>query len=1061
MPVWNPSVVKNDFNIFVSINLYFRLMKLISKVLCLILSWVCLAFIPVAAQPSGGRVTVTGTVVDESSTPVVGAAVFVKDNPSLGGAMTDANGEFSFTVPAGSVIQVSCVGYQNWEKVAAAPERWFITLLEDTQMIEETVVVGYGVQKKESVVGAISQVNSEALVNSGQTNITQAMAGKVSGMYSYQTSGQPGDDDATFYLRGYSSWNGSQPLVMVDGVERSFTDLDPNEVESISVLKDASATAVFGAKGANGVILVTTKRGKLGKPKSHLSLNFGLENPVTLPEVYDAETVLRSYNLAARNDQLFGSQHSEETISNYKNGVNPLRYPDNNWYELMIRDFAPSTNASYSISGGTEKVRYYVNLGYNYEGSIVKNLPGMIKNFSTNRINYRANIDYEVTPTTTVSARFGGYTKVNTRPGVGGTSLFTGIYDASTTQYPAFFPENVLEMYPDTDYPDARGFRRSGSKDVGVYYEHPYNLVARGNYLSYTYYNLNTDLELNQKLDFITKGLSLNGKISYATTYRRTSRNAEMSYPTYSIDWRAVDSGEGNPWISSSAATTVYEEDLFSVSSGSTPANTIYNFYWEASAHYDREFSGHNVSAMALMHQRNYVLMADYPSRNQAYVGRLNYNYKGKYLFETNLGITGSEQFSPKNRYGIFPSVAVGYFISKERFWQEAFPWWSTFKIRYSDGLVGSDAATEKWLYFSSFDRSGNFIKEGKAANETARWEKAHKRNLGFEMGWFKDNLLLNVELFNEDRTDILITPLTTIFVVADYKDINAGAIKKHGLEVELKWRDTTPFGLYYEIGGMLGLNENRITAYEDPAYAPDYQKRVGKAFGSSSIGESLVDDGFFGTIDEKHGYPGGNDNLSQGRGYKFLDYNADGNITNDDRHPIQGSLIPPLTYSGHLAFAFKGFSLDATLMGAKGKYLGIEDVYYIEFYKGDYLLHANSMNYWTPTNPNANHASLSIQNAGIYKFGRTDAIGTNCDILDVLWLNADYLSIKDVRLAYKLRSKSFMKKLGIDGLTVTLTGNNLYTFTKIKDADPEVMDLQDSYYPIMRTFKLGVNLDF
>ena len=241
---------------------------------------------------------------------------------------------------------------------------------------------------------------------------------------------------------------------MVDGVERSFTDLDPNEVESISVLKDASATAVFGAKGANGVILVTTKRGKLGKPKSHLSLNFGLENPVTLPEVYDAETVLRSYNLAARNDQLFGSQHSEETISNYKNGVNPLRYPDNNWYELMIRDFAPSTNASYSISGGTEKVRYYVNLGYNYEGSIVKNLPGMIKNFSTNRINYRANIDYEVTPTTTVSARFGGYTKVNTRPGVSGKSLFTGIYDASTTQYPAFFPENVLEMYPDTDYPD-------------------------------------------------------------------------------------------------------------------------------------------------------------------------------------------------------------------------------------------------------------------------------------------------------------------------------------------------------------------------------------------------------------------------------------------------------------------------------------------------------------------------------------------------------------------------------------------------------------------------------
>ena len=1018
---------------------------------------------PQTPAPSQARkITVSGRAVDQAGEPIIGAAVTVKDNPAFGGSVTDLDGKFSIVAPEGAVLVTSCIGYVPVEFPASTAVK-DIVLNEDTEMIEETVVVGYGIQKKESVVGAIATVNSEALVNSGQTNITQAMAGKVSGLYSFQTSGQPGADDASFVLRGESSWNGSEPLVMVDGVERSFVNLDPNEVESISVLKDASATAVFGAKGANGVILVTTKRGQVGKTKTHLSVNVGMETPTMLPEVYDAETILRSHNLSMKNDGMYGSQHSEELISKYKSGENPIRYPDNNWYDLMLKDFAPSTNVNYGVSGGTEKVRYYVNLGYKYEGSIVKNLPGMNKNFSVNRINYRANIDYDVTKTTTVSARFGGFTKIVTRP-MSASGLFTDMYNGSTIQYPAYFPASVLEQYPDIDYPNASGMRRSdkdGNELGAAYYANPFSAVASGDFSQTINYQLSTDLEVNQKLDFVTKGLSLNGKISYVTDHSRKSREASLSYPTYHIDWAAVDSGTGNPWVRNTTSIYVFEDNLYEVSQSPTPSDIVYNFYWEASARYNRTFGDHDVSALALMHQRNYVTGVDYPSRTQAYVGRVNYAYKGKYLFEGNMGITGSEQFSPKNRYGVFPSLAVGYHLSKEPFFKNAFPWWSNFKIRYSDGLVGSDAATEKWLYYSSWARSNGYVIEGKAANETARWEMAHKRNLGFEFGWFNDNLVMNVDLFNEDRTGILTTPLTTIFVVVDYKDVNSGAIKKHGMEVELKWRNTTDFGLYYEIGGSVALNENRITAYEDAPYAPDYQKRAGKAYGASSIGESLIDSRFFGTIDQKHGYPGANNINPQGRDYMFLDYNADGDINNDDRHPVEGSFVPPVTYTGHIALGWKNLSFDATLMGAHGKYIGMEDVYYIEFYKGDYILHANSMNYWTPTNNNANHASLSALSGAISKFGRTDAIGTNCDIVDVLWQDASFLSIKDVRLAYKLKTGKVCQKLGVQGMSLTLTANNLHTFTRIKDADPEINDLQNSYYPIMRNVKLGVNLDF
>jgi len=311
-------------------------------------------------QTAARTVKIKGAVIDESSKPVAGVAILVKGRPELGGTMTDGKGEFAFSVPSNSTVQFSCIGYKLVEKRADQTLDWLITLPEESVALEGAVVVGYGVQRKESVVGAISQVKSEDLVNTGTTDLRSALAGKVPGLLIYSTNGAPGQSDATLLLRGLSSWNGSNPLVMVDGVERSMNLLSPADIASISILKDASATAVYGAKGANGVILVTTKTGSKGAPKFFVNIEQGLNTPLWTPEHVDAGTVTRMANIAYRNIQSFGSQFSDEVIKAYEDQKDPLRYPDVRWYDLLQRDYALSTNADFTVSGGSDKVRYYL-----------------------------------------------------------------------------------------------------------------------------------------------------------------------------------------------------------------------------------------------------------------------------------------------------------------------------------------------------------------------------------------------------------------------------------------------------------------------------------------------------------------------------------------------------------------------------------------------------------------------------------------------------------------------------------------------------------------------------
>ena len=1010
-------------------------------------------------------VKIKGSVIDEDSKPVPGVAVLVKGHPEFGGTMTDEKGGFVFNVPSDATVQFSCIGYKPVEMSVARNLDWLITMVEESVALEGTVVVGYGVQRKESVVGAITQVKAEDLEKTGTTDITSALAGKVSGLLVYSQNGAPGQSDATLILRGLSSWNGNNPLVMVDGIERSMNMLSPTDIASISVLKDASATAVYGAKGANGVILVTTKTGSKGAPKFSVNVEQGLNSPMWTPDHVEAGTVTRMANIAYKNTQSFGSQFSDEIIKKYENQSDPMRYPDVRWYDLLQKRFATSTNADFSVSGGSDRVRYYLGVSYVHEGSIIKEIyPGT--NFASDRINYRMNLDWDVTKSTLLSFKVGGVTNMvkNLASHSGSSWLFSTIYQSPTITFPAYYPADVLKQYPDPNYPDADSDRVGANQ--GSKYENPYSALSDPDYVKNVNYRLFTDLILTQKLDFITVGLSATAKFGMTSAYARVSQKASTNFAKWNINWEAYDAGSTDIWeIQDSQSNYVWNDKPFSITQDNSPSGVSFITYLEGSLNYSRKFSRkHNVSALALYNQRQYNSGASFPKRTQSFVGRVTYDYKGKYLFEGNIGVTGSEQFSPDYRYGVFPSAAVGYIVSKEKFWKRAMPWWSTMKIRYSNGWVGSDASGSNWLYYSSWKQTKGYYQEEAAANITARWETAHKQDLGFEMGFLKDKLTVNVDLYDEKRNDMLMPPVVTAFVGVAYKDVNAGALKKHGFEVEVNWKNTTSGGFTYNFGGMIGLNENRITKYGDAPYAPEYQKYAGTPLQSARTGDQLIDDRFFGSIDEIHGYPNYATewtNVVPGV-YKFLDYVPDGKISQQDLHVLEGSTYAPGVYSFNVGGAYKGLTFKVLCTGTIGKYINYKRVNIVPFYAGAYVIHDSHLNYWTPTNRDSDIPALSFSDEMYAWGGGTSTYpGYNLAIPDFTWKRSDYMTVKEVMVSYRFSGPNIKRILGVKHLAVGLVCNNLWTFSNIKDTDPQRLTTAANSYPTMRMLKLNVNLAF
>lgn len=1012
-----------------------------------------------AAQPS--NIVASGTLLDPEGGPVVGAAVYQADKQTTG-TFTDENGHFSLSVPRDAELIASFFGFEEVRFKAAQNVR--ITMEESSNMLEETVVVGYGVQRKESVVGAISQIKTEDVVNSGLSNVTQAIAGKLSGVMTLQSSGQPGSDNASIYIRGVSSWNGSGPLVMVDGVERSFNTIDPNEIATISVLKDASATAVFGAKGANGVILVTTRGGQKGKAKFNASVSHSLKIPTRLPKHIDAYTTLSGYNVAMKNSQSWAQIVSDYELNEYRSPsseLNRIRYPDIDWYDLLMKKMAHSTNANLNVSGGTDRTRYFVSLGYNHDGDIFKKQKFNSTKYEYQRLNYRANLDFDITESTTLTYRVGGSIGIQTAPG---SSPITSLFSASTVAYPAYYPSWVLEVIPDWDYPNASADRMvtTSLSNYGTYFGSPFNKLNIPTYEQNTTSVLFTDLILNQRFDKWVRGLSAQGKFSFSTTMARVSESVSKSTPTFYLDWNLADSGASNPWISSITGTNVVEDPPYAATQGSVSSHS-YNMYWEASLNYDRSWNNHHVTALALINQRENRSNFSFPYRSMGLVGRTTYDFRHTYLFEANLGYTGSEQFSPSNRFGIFPSVAVGYVPSNEKWWKKAIPWWSKLKLRYSDGYVGSDSADSRWLYYSSYSKSGGYIYEDEAANEVAQWEMAHKQDIGIEMGWLKDRLTAELDLFQEHRTHMLVDPVVPYLVGATYKQVNTGAMKKHGLEFEIKWQDRLSNGIGYYVKSMFSLNENRVTKYEDPPYLPDYQKVAGKPYQGKPEGESVVDGGYFTSVDDIHNYPSYSTDWSYVPvgAYKYLDYCVDGILNVNDLHSVKGSRYPSTLMSLGFGLDWKGWEFSALFYGNYGKYAIYDAVYELDWEKAEVRMSESMSDYWTPTHTNVNHATLVSFGSPMYYWAGYTGSQTSWGLVGRTWRNVDYLSLRDVYLGYTFNKKKIKSRLGINSLTLYMNGNNLFYLSNLTSGNPEQTSFTRGAYPLMSTVLFGLKVGF
>lgn len=1028
--------------------------------------------------------SVSGSVRDRQGLGVIGA--FVMEQGTKSGTVTDVNGNYSLTLTSQSaVLEVSCLGYATVVEPVGGKSHLDIVMNEDIEQISEVVVVGYGVQRKESVVGAIAQIGTESIVNTGMTNVTQAIAGKLSGVLTMQTQGTPGDNNATILVRGVSSWNGSAPLVMVDGVERDFSSIDPNEIASVSVLKDASATAVFGAKGANGVILVTTRGGHEGKPRMNLSVSYGLNIPARLPHHISAYDTASGWNVAMMNEMNYGSMYSERELQEFahpSSAINSLRYPDVDWYKEMLKAVAQKVDANFNISGGTKKARYFISMGYKNEDSIFRNseLYGN-RNYGYNRFNYRANIDFNVTKSTILSFKVGGDIGIRQAPA---TDPMRSLFGTSTISFPVNYPSWLLGEVPDSDAVNASNIRLVDSARSGSYFLNPYNALNDASYNKYTTSNLYTDLILKQDFGFLTEGLSLNAKFSFSTTMSRISEKVSASPIKYYFDWKIYDEGTGNPWLPESYTTNAVVEDPPYAATQGSINNYTYTLYWEASVNYDRTFNNHHVTALALFNQRQYRSKVAFPYRNQGVVARVTYGYKNKYLFEANLGVTGSEQFAPSNRYGVFPSVAVGYVISEEKFWKDHLPWWTKMKLRYSDGFVGNDQTGNRWLYYSAFSISDPYskfitgktsvIEEDSAANTSAKWEKAHKRDIGIEMSWLKDRLSLNVDLFDEHRSQMLVDRKnnTTALVGTSFKPANLGSMKKHGLEVEAGWSDRLSNGFSYNVNAMYSFNENRILNYEDAAYAPDYQKTAGKAWASQTSGNTLVDSGYYTSVDDIHNYP----SYTSGTwltevlmgSYKYLDYCVDGLIDKTDLHAVEGSRYPAHIYSFGGGFSYKGWVFNFLFYGNAGKYVEFNSNFILEFEKGDKRMSLGNSDYWTPDNPNAPHATLVNNGSGVsahqmygWAGGSSGSEGTGLALPGHTWRIANYLTLRDVYLGYTFDTNKIRNVAGIASVSLYLTGNNLLYFTPLIEGNPEATTFREGFYPLMRSVQFGLKLGF
>lgn len=1017
--------------------------------------------------------TVKGVIYEEETgEPMPGATVSVEG--STRGVMTDLDGSFELTgVKPTDKLKFECLGKETQVLQVGTMTNFVVKLKNAANELDEVTVVAFGKQRKESVIGSISTVDVKTL-KVPSSNLTTALAGNVAGVIAYQRTGEPGQDNADFFVRGITTFGANtSPLILIDNIELTSTDLarlQPDDIESFSIMKDATATALYGARGANGVIFVTTKRGQEGPAKIFARVETSISAPTDVVELADPVTYMKSYNEAiSTRDPLGELMYTYDKIEQTgKPGANRLIYPANDWYDMLFKDFATSYRANVSARGGGKVATYYVSGAYTEDTGVLKvdKRNSFNNNIDDKNYTLRSNVDINVTPTTKLAVRLTGNFRDYQGPLNGGSDVYRQVMHSDPVLFPAYYPV-------DDEHVGIQHIMFGNYEDGS--YINPYANLVKG-YKNYQRSQMIAAVQLEQDLKFITKGLSFMTLFNL-TRLSEFTVNRQFNPYWYRLDRYDSYTGEYhvNRINENGTDYLTYSE------SGKTVKNTMYS---ETRLNYNRSFGKHDVTGLLVLTASESLtanagsLQLSLPSRNAGLSGRFTYGFDKRYFVEYNFGYNGSERFHKSHRWGFFPSAGLAWMMSNEKWFKPLTKVVSNLKLRYSYGLVGNDnigSSSNRFYYLSemSMNNSGlgatfgetrnvsyNGIGVVRYANEAITWEKSYKSNYALELGLFK-KLDIIAEYFTEHRTDIFMQradiPNTMGLQAAVYGNI--GQARSKGIDIQADYKQAWASGLWASARANFTYSTGKYDVYEEPTYPESYRQHAGRSIRQTwgYIAERLfIDDEDAANSPSQAAFGsqyGGGD-------IKYTDVNGDGVITNADMVPIGYPTSPEIIYGFGVSLGHKGFDFSVFFqgLGRESFWIDATSAYSTKYNKygtapfvnNGQLLKAYSDSHW------------SEDNRDIYAlYPRYSAYENHNNTQVSTWWMRDgsFVRLKQMEFGYTLPQK-LTNKIHIDNLRVYFQGNNLLCWSKFKLWDPELAG-EGFNYPIQRTFNIGVNVTF
>ena len=1081
-------------------------MKHIRRNICLMaVSCVLLASAPTQSMAQTGRtartqasqnqkITVSGTVLDKTTNePLIGVSVVVKGVANAG-TITDMDGKFTLKLPyAEAPLVFSYLGYQPQEIIPGAKKELTVLLQEDTKALQEVVVVGYTKQRKETMVGSVATITTKDLTQSPTANINNALAGRLPGLVVNQyAGGEPGVDQSELFIRGKATYGNQSAIVIVDGIERDMSYLAPDEIETFTILKDASATAAYGIRGANGVIVITTKRGKAAeKATVNLKASIGINQPIGFPEYLGSADYATLYNEARLNDaKMTGADvsslnlFSQQAIDNFRRAKGDNS--DGLGYDWDYYDFAfkpgMQEDVSLSIRGGTDKVRYYVLANYFSQGGNYKYSDAGEYDSQTRftRYNFRSNIDININRYLSTRLDLGARITDRNAPGTTAGRLMT-ICATQPPYLPILVAENSHPQYEEYIQQNSRGMLYGDN----IYRYNILGELSRTGYLNEKNTYLNGSFAMNLDMGFLTKGLKAEIMFSYDASEGRwinrkldTYKDGYREYPKYATFMPIEGSDaymEGGHYTGAYKTGNKYDIDQ-TIGNGFSHNASDGRTYIQARVDYNRVFKDrHEVTAMLLANRGNRTVNNELAYHSQGITGRFAYYYNQKYLMEFNCGYNGSENFAPGKRYGFFPAGSIGWVISEEPFMKKA-SWIDFLKVRASYGLVGSDNVSSRFPYLafygggSGYHFGNNFgtevggTSEGNLANENLTWEKARKLNVGIDFTTLNQRLALTVDAFYEYRFDI-ITDMNGDGIMG-YPDIvgkdaalqNLGEVSNRGVDVELSWNDKIGKDFRYYIRPNLTFSRNRLEYKAEVARKNSWRKETGKRLYENFV---YVFDHFVANQDEadrlnKIGYQPWGQLIPGDVVYKDLDRN--GVIDDEDRTAMGNPRSPELMFGIPFGFQYKNFDFSVLLQGATNTSILLNGAAVFDFpqFEQDKIGRVKKMHLdrWTPeTAATAKYPALHYGTHDNNKNGNSS----------LFLYDASYLRLKNVEIGYNV-SPNWLRKFHVQQARIYVQGLNLLTFDKLGDVDidPETKSGDGaSWYPIQKVFNFGIDITF